>query len=157
MLKIVISGGQTGADRGGLYAAEAVGLGTGGWMPKGFLALDGSRPDLAARFRLQQHTSENYPPRTRLNVLHADATLRIARHWGSPGERLTLKFIMKFSKPWIDIDPANETFNVESVVEFLKKHRVAILNVAGNSESTAPGIEALSAEFLIRVFEQVKA
>lgn len=156
MLKVVISGGQTGADRAGLLAAQAVGLGTGGWMPRGFLALDGPRPDFATRFGLREHTSPHYPPRTRLNVLHSDATLRIARHWSSPGEQLTLKFITKYSKPWLDIDPTSSPLDHQRVVEFLRRHRVVVLNVAGNSESTSPGIEVFGAEFLKSVFERVK-
>jgi hypothetical protein len=33
----VISGGQSGADLGGLRAAKVLGIQTGGSMPKGFL------------------------------------------------------------------------------------------------------------------------
>ena len=33
----IISGGQTGADMGGLLAAKDLGIRTGGWMPKGWL------------------------------------------------------------------------------------------------------------------------
>ena len=43
MLRKVISGGQTGADRAGLQAAKSSGIKTGGYMPKGFLALDGNK------------------------------------------------------------------------------------------------------------------
>jgi RNA polymerase sigma factor (sigma-70 family) len=42
MVRKVISGGQTGADQAGLFAAEAFGIETGGWMPKGFLTLAGN-------------------------------------------------------------------------------------------------------------------
>ena len=37
MLSRIISGGQTGADEGGLMAAALLGIPTGGWMPRGFL------------------------------------------------------------------------------------------------------------------------
>jgi hypothetical protein len=37
MLERVISGGQTGADQGGLRAARACGIPTGGWAPRGWL------------------------------------------------------------------------------------------------------------------------
>ena len=40
----IVSGGQTGADRGGLDAARAVGLPHGGWCPKGRQAEDGTIP-----------------------------------------------------------------------------------------------------------------
>ncbi|WP_063607971.1 YpsA SLOG family protein [Zavarzinella formosa] len=153
MLKLVISGGQTGADRGGLIAAKACGLPTGGWMPKGFLAHDGRRPDLAAEFGLQEHTSVKYPPRTRMNVQHADATIRIARNWASWGELLTMRFIQQYAKPWCDVDAAKPVTTPEDIAEFLVRHRVAVLNIAGNSESAAPGIEQFAVEFLVRVFQ----
>ena len=35
MLERIISGGQTGADRGGLDAAIELGIPHGGWCPKG--------------------------------------------------------------------------------------------------------------------------
>lgn len=38
MLTKVVSGGQTGVDRAGLYAALEAGLTVGGWYPKGRLA-----------------------------------------------------------------------------------------------------------------------
>lgn len=157
MLKLVISGGQTGADRGGLIAACAAGLATGGWMPLGFLAHDGPRPDLAAIYGLREHSSANYPPRTRMNVRHSDATIRIARHWGSHGETLTLRLIMQYSKPWLDIGvgPEGASVSPDEVVHFLRSHAVAVLNVAGNSESTAPGIEAFASAFLSQVFSRV--
>jgi hypothetical protein len=37
MLELVISGGQTGADQGGLRATRACGIPTGGWAPRGWL------------------------------------------------------------------------------------------------------------------------
>lgn len=157
MLKLVISGGQTGADRAGLWAAKACGIATGGWMPRGFLAHDGRRPDFAHLFGLQEHTSKHYPPRTRLNVEQANATVRIARDWTSFGEISTLKYIQRFNKPWFDVDWRQPDLAVEPLVEFLKEHRVTILNVAGNSESTAPGIEVFATQFLIRVFQACNA
>jgi hypothetical protein len=49
MLEKVVSGGQTGADQGGLRAARLAGIPTGGWAPKGWLveSSDGNR-DVAA-------------------------------------------------------------------------------------------------------------
>lgn len=35
----IVSGGQTGVDRGGLEAASSLGLSYGGWIPKGRLAV----------------------------------------------------------------------------------------------------------------------
>jgi hypothetical protein len=47
MIERVISGGQTGADQGGLRAAQACGIPTGGWAPRGWLTEAGPAPWLA--------------------------------------------------------------------------------------------------------------
>jgi hypothetical protein len=41
----IVSGGQTGVDRGALDAALAVGFACGGWCPKDRSAEDGPIPD----------------------------------------------------------------------------------------------------------------
>ena len=53
----IISGGQTGADRGGLDAALHLGIPCGGWCPKGRLAEDDVIPD---EYPLKEHTSRSY-------------------------------------------------------------------------------------------------
>lgn len=62
MVTKITSGGQTGADQGGLRAGKALGLHTGSWMPRGFITLDGPCPDLATEFAIQTHRSTKYPP-----------------------------------------------------------------------------------------------
>ena len=54
----IISGGQTGVDRGALDAAIAWGVEHGGWCPKGRLAEDGRIP---ARYQLRETDSSDYP------------------------------------------------------------------------------------------------
>jgi hypothetical protein len=146
----VISGGQSGADVGGLRAAKSLGIRTGGWMPKGFLTLEGPKPEYAQEFGLIEHGSVKYPPRTRANVRDADATLRFARNFTSPGERCTLKAIKDYKKPYLDVAIDNPP-SAEEVREWLLGHSVKVLNVAGNSEKTAPGIEQFVTDFLVKV------
>ena len=68
----IISGGQTGADRGGLDAAMDLGIEHGGWCPKGRRAEDGRIPD---RYTLEETTSTDYTVRTEKNVEWADGTV----------------------------------------------------------------------------------
>jgi hypothetical protein len=154
MLVQVISGGQTGADLGGLFAAKACGLKTGGWMPKGFRTLDGPRPDLAEDYGLQEHSSAHYPPRTRRNVQMSDATLRFARLWQTPGEQATLRFLIRYGKPYFDVDVDAPPPHAE-VADWLRSQRVRILNIAGNTERNVPGIEAFVAAYLTEVFRLI--
>jgi len=152
MLKQVISGGQTGADLGGLKAARSVGLATEGWMPQGFLTAEGPRPEYARLFKVREHASPLYPPRTEANVKAADATLRFATDWKSRGEQLTLRLVTKHKRRHLDIDPTDATMTPERVKKWLRVFKVGVLNVAGNAERTSPGIEAFVVAFLTEVF-----
>ncbi len=125
-------------------------------MPRGFLTLDGPRPEMAREYGMQEHTSPHYPPRTRRNVQAADATLRFARYWHSPGERLTLKMLRQYGKPFVDVD-IDQPPEFSMVVAWLIGQRVQILNIAGNTERTAPGIEPLVYEYLHNVLTQYRA
>jgi hypothetical protein len=88
MIKTIISGGQTGADRGGLIAAKSLKLPHGGWIGKYFLTENGSEPWLEEEFGLQpveQSGSNGYRTRTKHNVRDSDGTIRIAANFTSSG------------------------------------------------------------------------
>jgi len=72
MITKLISGGQTGADRGGLDAAIHCDLPHGGWCPKGRKAEDGVIP---AEYHLTEMLTDKYLPRTQANVIDSDATV----------------------------------------------------------------------------------
>lgn len=155
MLERVISGGQTGADRAGLVAARAAGIPTGGWMPKGFRAQDGPRPEFAILYGVTEHPSDRYPPRTALNVKESDATLCFATDWGSPGEVLTRQMCDRCDRPRLDVTPGGAVSPAD-VVAWLRANGVRVLNVAGNTERTSPGIGAFVEAFLGAVFQLLK-
>ena len=69
MIRKIISGAQTGADRAGLDAAIESGIPYGGWIPKGLKAEDGTVPDNYTE--LQELTRGGYPKRTEQNVIHS--------------------------------------------------------------------------------------
>lgn len=143
----IVSGAQTGADRGALDAALAAGLQIGGWAPKGWRAEDGSIP-LVFRQYMKQSISPEYTLRTRLNVQDSDATLLLSfskRLTG--GTKLTLEHVKAQKKPCKHlvlprgrgVVPAEVT---SAVWEWLQVMRVNVLNVAGPRESKEPGIQA---------------
>jgi len=155
MLTKVISGGQTGVDLGALLAAEEHGIKTGGWMPLGFMAQDGKHPEYSDRFGIQEHISKRYQPRTALNVKESDGTLRIAVHFSSPGEILTYRMIGQYKKPSIDVDAMVDDTLPFQVAEWIEKHNIETLNVAGNSERTCPGIRELQQHSFMRYSKNV--
>lgn len=54
LLRKVISGGQTGADRAGLEVAHKLGLETGGWAPSGYVTSLGRDRSLGTKFGLKE-------------------------------------------------------------------------------------------------------
>lgn len=147
MVTKVISGAQIGADIAGLRAAKALGLETGGWMPRGYTARDGFHPEYALEYGIQQHASPAYPPRTEQNVFSADATVRFAFDFQSAGERCTLKAIEKFEKPYFDVPISRQILvDPRQFTIWLDLEDVRTLNVAGNA---AVWIEPLVEEFLV--------
>lgn len=143
-LKRVVSGGQTGSDQGGLFAAKANGFETGGFAPQGFRTLAGNNPTLLRdEFGLEETSQRNYQVRTALNVKASDATIRLATNYNSPGELCTLRAITQYKKPFLDIDlnlvhkhGDNEYIQnkVNESLQFLITHQVEILNIAGNAD-----------------------
>lgn len=145
----IISGGQTGADLGGLVAARRLGIPTGGWAPKGYRTEKGPQPILAD-YGLVETEEADYTARTKRNILDADATLVFASNSRSAGTRQTLWLAQKHGKPVSGpINPFGAAA-VDETLAFLRKHRPRILNVAGNRESRAPGITAQVAKVLVQ-------
>jgi hypothetical protein len=150
-LGAIISGGQNGADQAGLRAARTLGLWTGGWAPAGWRTLDGAAPWLAD-LGLREAPLADYPTRTLWNVRDSDATVRFAVNFQSAGERCTMAAILKQDKPHLDIpvrSGAIDDHYIGLLRCFLPRFNVNVLNVAGNSERTAPGIGALVERFLV--------
>ena len=133
----IISGGQTGVDRGALDAALAAGAECGGWCPAGRLAEDGRIPD---HYPLHELRGGGYAERTARNVVDSDGTLIIS--FGDPqgGTRATIDFCIQHQKPYLVIDgsraPVSEATSAARA--FLNERRIRTLNVAGPRASEAP-------------------
>jgi Circularly permutated YpsA SLOG family len=65
MIRKIISGGQTGADRAGLEFAIETELEHGGYVPRGRKAEDGR---IDERYNLVELSTSSYPARTRRNI-----------------------------------------------------------------------------------------
>lgn len=161
MLDLVITGGQSGADQAGWRAAKAAGIPTGGWMPRGFLTESGARPEFAELYGAREHESPEYPARTRANVVDADGLIWFG-DTASPGGKLTLRVARERRIPtWIVGQPSadgSEPRIVQPVLiaENLRFADVKRLMVAGNRESSSPGIGAWVERYLAELFGRLK-
>lgn len=158
MIEKVISGGQTGVDIAGLKAAKTVGIPTGGYMPYNCRTLDGPKPEYVQEYGIDVIPTTSYPARTLLNVQDSDFTIRIARDWQSPGERLTAKYLREERKPCFDVHlvDIDNPLVMLSLVRKILDDDYRVINIAGNSEQTCPGIEEVAYEFLLKVFKRCK-
>lgn len=151
-IRKIVSGGQTGVDRGALDLALELGLEHGGFCPQGRRAEDGVIP---AIYELVSTESTGYPQRTRMNVRHSDATLILTpERRPTGGTRLTAKMALEGGGPWLAADPTGER-HVVKVASWLEKIDPEVLNVAGPRESKFPGVQRKTTAFLRMVFERL--
>ena len=158
-LTAIVSGAQTGADRGGLQAAIDLGLGYGGWAPQGWRAEDGTVPAVY-REHMRESTSRDYGLRTRLNVQDSDGTLIISfAEQLTGGSAFTARAAKSQRKPCKHLVlPAKGETRIPdavrtSLLEWIRDQRISVLNVAGPRESKEPGIEQAVRDALVWVFE----
>jgi hypothetical protein len=147
MLKLIISGGQSGADLGGLLAAEVLGIKTGGEAPLGFRTERGRQMILQSRYGLHEGQSRGYAFRTMNNVINSDATLIVATDFNSKGTVQTINYCTQFNKP-IFLLHVGSILLKKSLRRFVQN--IEVLNIAGNRESVSPGITIAARDLIIR-------
>jgi hypothetical protein len=156
-LPTIMSGAQTGVDRGAAQAALDMAAPYWGWCPKGRLSEDGPIPD---RFTMLETVSDSYWMRTEANVRDSDATLIIApREQLDGGTARTAATADKYGKPLMTIAVDRCCGSVPMLLWWLEKYRIGSLNVAGPRASKwAQGYDAsyhLVGELLFRVKEKL--
>jgi len=139
MLKKIISGGQSGADRAALDVAIKFNIVHGGWIPKGRLTEQGPLPD---RYQLQEMGTKDYKERTKQNIIDSHGTVIISRGKLTGGSNLTQSFAKVVGKPNCYLDLLNcEEFEAAIILKsFIMENQIHVLNVAGPRLSHHPGI-----------------
>lgn len=146
----IVSGAQTGVDRAALDVAISRAIDHGGWVPRGRIAEDGPIP---AVYRVMETETDKYRERTERNVLDSDGTLIIFEGRISGGTALTRRFALEQGRPCLTIDAGRDIPDgAHAVCSWIRRHHIAVLNVAGPRESQMPGIYAKSFALLERVF-----
>ncbi|WP_163709239.1 putative molybdenum carrier protein [Mangrovibacterium lignilyticum] len=129
-LQIIISGGQTGVDRGALDACLELEFPCGGWCPAGRAAEDGPIPPRYPMIELQ---SPYYDDRTRRNIVESEATLIIYDGKLTGGTLLTANYAKQIGRPVFifELSPFFIDRTMEDLIDFLEAYQVETLNVAG--------------------------
>jgi hypothetical protein len=152
-LQKIVSGGQTGVDRGALDAALVAGFPCGGWCPPNREAEDGPIPERypltplpsqeiggkrskhseTSPERTAREVAEEYRARTLKNVQDSDATVILFRDTLSGGALLTHKLCLREKKPFIALDAKGMTRlrAADAIARFVEEHEIRVLNVAG--------------------------
>lgn len=168
-LQKIVSGGQTGVDRGALRAAKGK-IETGGWAPPNYMTTTGPNKLLGSVYGLipidtidpssTRSIADGYIARSKKNVDDSDGTLCF-REKASHGTDLTIQYAM--GKKWTNGKWQNlkqphyrpcyvaRTFDLKEIpgiVKWVEKHKIKVLNVAGSriptyTEPTEKVISAL--------------
>lgn len=149
----IISGGQTGVDQAALRAAKKLGIPTGGWAPMGWLTEDGPAPWLGAEYGLEECKTASYPARTRTNAAAGDFTVWYGPQ-GSRGFTATRSGAWKAKKVFLPVAAGDESFFASKIREGLQAGPL-VVNMAGNRESSRPGIGAEAEAFFEEVLKCV--
>jgi hypothetical protein len=139
----IMSGGQTGVDRGALDAALEAGVDAGGWCPEGRRAEDGR---IADRYPLRELKGAGYRQRTLQNVRDSEGTVIVYSRYPTDGTELTLLFCIREKKPYLLLDATEMPVAKAAgrVVDFVSENGIVRLNVAGPRESGMPGARVYS-------------
>ncbi len=147
MLQKIISGGQTGADRGALDAAISLGIAHGGWLPKGRKTENGALP---SGYNLKETDSGHYASRTQQNVLDSDGTLIISHGRLTGGSALTRALAQQHLRPCLHANMSRWSVATAAhqIVQWIKHHHISVLNVAGPRASSDARIYAVTTDVL---------
>jgi Circularly permutated YpsA SLOG family len=159
----IISGGQTGVDMGALIAATTWGFETGGYAPLGWLTENGKNLKLEFYGLIEDKTASQkdaYASRTVKNIEISDGTI-VLGDASSAGSRLTIAKTKELNKKLLTI-PLDAVMNKQQdsasmIFNFIVSNQIQTLNIAGNRESKAPGIQKATTNIIEKVLKMILA
>jgi hypothetical protein len=145
VVDLIMSGGQTGADRAALDVAIRHHIPHGGWCPAGRCAEDGP---IHRRYELTETPEAAYAQRTAWNVRDSDGTVVLTlKPHATGGSLYALTVAAELCRPVIHLS-RTASGTAKALRQFIAVHHIRRLNVAGSRESTEPGIYAWACALL---------
>lgn len=159
-LKKILSGGQTGVDQGALRAAKDANMPYGGWCPPdkrdetGALIVFELTPTDTSESALAPDVPRSQ--RTEYNVKNADGTLVLSSKdlIRDAGTQFTIRAASHYNKPLLPL-AVEDLEKDRKLKEWMKKHKIEVLNIAGPPRSVAPRLEKLAYDWLFGIFSEV--
>ncbi len=152
-------------DRAALDAAIEFGIEVGGWCPRDRRSEDGSVP---GKYPLQETAAWSYAVRTEWNVRDSDGTLILVLNEISSGTKLTADAAKSHGKP-LHIEHLAHALHpglltaensaeeqAESVVGWIRRHKIRVLNVAGPRGSSSKVIYTRARGFMELVLNRLQ-
>jgi len=133
----IISGGQTGVDRTALDVALKHGIECGGRCPAGRVDEFGRIPD---HYPVQELAAGGFTERTLQNVKDSYGTVNIYPGKLSGGTEQTVRFCIELQRPHqlIDASKISAKVGAKLISDFVREHKIDVLNVAGPRQSEWP-------------------
>ncbi len=143
----IVSGGQTGVDQAALDVAIELSIPHGGWCPKGRLSESGR---ISSKYQLKELPTVDYAARTEKNVIDSDGTLILFRERLRGGTALTYRYAKEYGKPVLRVR-LDAKVDYTRIVQWLRKYKISVLNVAGPRSSSHPDLYGLARELLLEL------
>ncbi|MEM6581662.1 MAG: putative molybdenum carrier protein [Pseudomonadota bacterium] len=157
--RLVLAGGQTGVDQSSQLAAMEHGILCAGWCPPGRICESGTIPSMFPLVETPVERSPDAPDvprslRTQWNARDSDATLILAPRGNDradPGTDWTSIVAKQYAKPVYVVDPYSASAK-EVITDWIYINQIHVLNCAGPSEKTSPGISQRVTKLMGEVF-----
>lgn len=152
-LERIVTGGQTGADLGALFAASASEIETGGYAPHNYRTEDGPAEWLVDFGLLEGGI---YRDQYGFNIADdiSDGSIIFGKLTG--GCSIMREIIKMQHKKVLYIAGPPFVFRPDECATWMRSNQARKVHIGGNKESKTPGMQEAVQQFMLEVFELVK-
>lgn len=151
MIEKIISGARPGAELAALDASIKLGIGYGGWIPKGRSSNVSVSPN---KYGLVEMTTSNQTETFKRNIRESDGTLILSHGASSADLANTTRIIQRFSAPLLHVDlNLTGAFNAATLInDWIVCNDLHILHVTGLSQNKPDKLYPATLDILQAVY-----